>query len=289
MNAKFLIKISNIIGLVSILLLIYWVFTFVLVQVFGLKVFREYITNTFGMSILGIIALMAGALMLNIMFNLTRIAERGDEVKANPKIKRIIYALLAVFPLIAALCFGGDFLTSQKKQNIFVNSAENIIQTQPNRLTQLLNYHFDANYIKQSSENLQFLGVLDKSFNQVKIIVPDEIQANPVYLEFGENYFIESESNENEVKPTTNAALPAAQAIETSAQKTKISLDKKRYVATLNLEEKEYLDQVFKKGSKQIRFRAKDGFYELYYPYHTKNKTIVLYFSDRQYYGKLGS
>nr|WP_174506740.1 hypothetical protein [Acinetobacter sp. Marseille-Q1620] len=89
MNAKFLVKISNIIGLVSIVLLIYWVFTFVLIQVFGLKVFREYMTNTFAMSILGIIALMAGALMLNIMFNLTRIAERNDEVKTTGVLEKL--------------------------------------------------------------------------------------------------------------------------------------------------------------------------------------------------------
>ena len=78
MNAKLLVKISNSIGLISIILLIYWVFTFVLIQVFGLKIFRQHLTESFLMSILGILALMGGALMLNIMFNLTRIAERAQ-------------------------------------------------------------------------------------------------------------------------------------------------------------------------------------------------------------------
>ena len=53
--------------------------------------------------------------------------------------------------------------------------------------------------------------------------------------------------------------------------------------------EKEYLNQVFQHNSKHIRFEAENGSYELFYPYQYKNKTIVLYFTDRQSYGKLGS
>jgi hypothetical protein len=40
MNNKSLVKLSNIIGIVSIVLLIYWVFTFISVTVFGLEIFR---------------------------------------------------------------------------------------------------------------------------------------------------------------------------------------------------------------------------------------------------------
>ena len=78
MNLKTLVKLSNIIGTISIILLIYWVFTFVSIQVFGLRVFRENMTETFYMSVLGILALMSGALIINVMFNLTRIAEKHN-------------------------------------------------------------------------------------------------------------------------------------------------------------------------------------------------------------------
>ena len=43
MNPKRLVKLSNTVGSISIILLIYWVFTFVAIQVFELKVFRENI------------------------------------------------------------------------------------------------------------------------------------------------------------------------------------------------------------------------------------------------------
>ncbi len=45
MNPKNLVKISNIIGRISILLLVYWVFVFMTTEVFGLKVvlyFSDY-------------------------------------------------------------------------------------------------------------------------------------------------------------------------------------------------------------------------------------------------------
>ena len=76
MNAKKLVKATNIIGMTAVVLLVYWVFVLILTSVFGLRIFREHITEIFAMSILGILAVMAGALMLNIMLNLTRIAER---------------------------------------------------------------------------------------------------------------------------------------------------------------------------------------------------------------------
>ena len=66
MNAKKLVKATNIIGMVAVTLLVYWVFALILIQVFGLKVFREHITEIFLMSILGILAVMGGTLMLNI-------------------------------------------------------------------------------------------------------------------------------------------------------------------------------------------------------------------------------
>ena len=55
MNAKKLVKATNIIGMVAVTLLVYWVFALILIQVFGLKVFREHITEIFLMSILGIL------------------------------------------------------------------------------------------------------------------------------------------------------------------------------------------------------------------------------------------
>ncbi|MGN7046385.1 peptidase, partial [Neisseria sp. P0001.S010] len=75
------------------------------------------------MSILGIFAVMAGALILNIMLNLTRIAERGQEEESKGG-RKILFLLLAVFPVLATLLFGGNYLTVQKKRQILTQSLE---------------------------------------------------------------------------------------------------------------------------------------------------------------------
>lgn len=294
MNAKLLVKISNSIGLISIILLIYWVFTFVLIQVFGLKIFRQHLTESFLMSILGILALMGGALMLNIMFNLTRIAERAQQPTVESKTpKKTLGACLALFPIIAALLFGGDYLSTQKKQKMLVNSAESMIQNEQNRFQQLTNYQFNESYILQTAVNLKFLAILDRSFADVQVIIADKIENNPVYLGFTSQLYYTNENNMLE-QAAEDAAIEAARAVNEISEsavpvKTKLSLDKKRYVKQLSLAEKEYLKTVFEQGNKEILFQAEDGDYQLYLPYRLQNKTIVLYFSDRQRYGKYGS
>src|SRR5688572_22020421 len=103
MNLKILVKLSNIVALIAILLLIYWVFVFISVEVFGFKVFRENLSQTFAMSVLGIFVLMAGSLMINVMFNLTRIAEKHNKdeiVEAKAVSKNLGWVFLLSFPLI---------------------------------------------------------------------------------------------------------------------------------------------------------------------------------------------
>lgn len=75
MNPKTLVKWSNRIGIFAIIALIYWVFVFIIIQVFGLRIFRHNLSEIFIFSVLGILAVMAGCLMLNIMLNLTQIAK----------------------------------------------------------------------------------------------------------------------------------------------------------------------------------------------------------------------
>src|SRR5688572_19263516 len=115
MNNKTLVKISNIIGIASILLLVYWVFIFISITVFGLKVFRENLTESFYLSIVGILALMFGALIINIMFNLTRIAEnhnQNNNQESKQASKKLGVLFILSFPVIFVLLFGGDYLSS---------------------------------------------------------------------------------------------------------------------------------------------------------------------------------
>lgn len=265
MNPKTLVKISNTIGIISITLLIYWVFVFMTVEVFGLKVFRENITQTFYMSIIGIIALMFGALIINIMFNLTRIAQKhnnDNELLNNKKSKIGIVILIVSFPVILGLLFGGDYLTSKKKEKLLIQSAKSIIQDNSQKADILVDYNFDKKWIIKTADILEILSKTDKHFPNVSVIVKDSIEGSKLFLVFNNYYH------------STNDTIPPK---------------KKEFIYETTKLERDYLNKVFETDFNEIRFKAENGDYELYYPYFNNNKKVVLYFSDYQRYGKIGS
>ena len=293
MNAKKLVKATNIIGMVAVTLLVYWVFALILIQVFGLKVFREHITEIFLMSILGILAVMGGTLMLNIMLNLTRIAERGqEEVRGG---RKTVYLLLAVFPILAALLFGGNYLTIQQKRDILIQSSERIVKDNPAQLDALADYRFDLAYIKKSSEILDLMAKDDLSFKSAMIIVQDKIDNKPVYLAFSADSRLNvggeavPAASQNEAVPAANQNVEGNDNFVMDRNGEKVMVKKMDYVYSPNLKEREYLQKVFAGQTQEMRYEAEDGHYSLCHPYRKNGKTIVLCFSDYQEYGKIGS
>ena len=294
MNAKKLVKATNIIGMVAVTLLVYWVFALILIQVFGLKVFREHITEIFLMSILGILAVMGGTLMLNIMLNLTRIAERGQEEEVRGG-RKTVYLLLAVFPILAALLFGGNYLTIQQKRDILTQSSERIVKDNSAQLDALADYRFDLAYIKKSSEILDLMAKDDLSFKSVMIIVQDKIDNKPVYLAFSADSRLNvggeavPAASQNEAVPAANQNVEGNDNFVMDRNGEKVMVKKMDYVYSPNLKEREYLQKVFAGQTQEMRYEAEDGHYSLCHPYRKNGKTIVLCFSDYQEYGKIGS
>ena len=294
MNAKKLVKATNIVGMVAVVLLVYWVFALILIQVFGLKVFREHITEIFLMSILGIFAVMGGTLMLNIMLNLTRIAERGQEEEVRGG-RKTVYLLLAVFPILAALLFGGNYLTIRQKRDILTQSSERIVKDNPAQLDALTDYRFDLAYIKKSSEILDLMAKDDLSFKSAMIIVQDKIDNKPVYLAFSADSRLNvggeavPAASQNEAVPAANQNVEGNDNFVMDRNGEKVVVKKMDYVYSPNLKEREYLQKVFAGQTQEMRYEAEDGHYSLCHPYRKNGKTIVLCFSDYQEYGKIGS
>jgi hypothetical protein len=265
MNLKKLVKLSNSVALISILLLIYWVFVFVSVEVFGFKIFRENLSQTFAMSVLGIFALMAGSLMINVMFNLTRIAERhnkDDILEASAITKKLGWAFLLSFPLIFGLLFSGDYLTSKKKESMLIDSAKSVVEKYPQKIDGLINYKFDESWLIETDNTLDLMRKTDKNFPSVLVIVKDSIDNSEVFLGFRDY-----------TKSTDLSYQP----------------NKQGFILETTKPERDYLNKVFNENYNEIRFSAADGNYQLYYPYSKDGKRAVLYFSDLQRYGKLGS
>jgi hypothetical protein len=234
------------------------------IEVFGLKVFRENLTETFYMSVLGILAMMFGALIINIMFNLTRIAQRHNQDEPTVRTsKRIGWFLLIGFPILLVILFGGDHLTSKRKENLLVNSARSIIMTHKSKSDHLVNYKFDEQWIMRTEEILEVLSGTDENFPYVSIMVKDSIDNEPVYLGFTTQYY---GSLSDTIQP-----------------------ERKAFIRKTTQEERDYLDGVFDEGDDNYRYDSHDGRYELYYPYFQERKKVVIYFSEYQRYGKIGS
>lgn len=265
MNNKSLVRLSNIIGIISIILLVYWVFVFISITVFGLKVFRENITETFYLSVVGILALMFGSLIINVMFNLTRIAEKHnqDDLNGSKRTSKKLGLLFALsFPLVFGLLFGGDYLTSKKKERMLISSAKEIIESNKEKSDKLLNYLFNESWIIETDDILDLYSKTDKHFPYVSVIVTDSIDKSQVFLGFRDYY---------------------------GKQNDTIQPIKKDFILKTTKVEREYLDKVFFNSFDKVKFSASDGRYELFYPYIKDGKRIVLYFSDYQRYGKIGS
>ena len=75
MNATWIVRLTNRIALFFVALLIFWVMIYMVNSIFDLKIFQQHIADAFVMSILAIFAILGSILMLNIMFNLSRIAD----------------------------------------------------------------------------------------------------------------------------------------------------------------------------------------------------------------------
>jgi hypothetical protein len=265
MNPKTFVRLSNFIGIVSILALIYWVFVFISIEVFGLKVFRENLTESFYLSIIGILALMFGALIINIMFNLTRIADKHnvDDMQAARSLShRLKWIFILSFPLIFGLLFVGDYLSSNKKEALLVEAAQSIIDENSSTTDQLLAYTFSKQWILATEDVLEVMSKTDVNFPHVSVIVQDSIGDTQVFLDFGKSNYLLNDT---------------------------LSPQKKDYIHQLTKEKRDYLKSVFEKGNNKYQFEAKDGNYTLYYPWNKDGKRMVLYFSDYQRYGKIGS
>lgn len=260
-----IVKIANRISFVAIGFLLYWVFTFTTITVFGLKVFRQNITETFYLSILGILSVLVGALIVNIMLNLTIMSESlsrnilQEAKQTKPKRSFWRIAFLVSFPIIGLLLYLGDIRTRQAKETHLVKSAEYMIENNKAIMEKLGSLVFDSTYLLEVSSSLKLISKEDKHFPSVSLIHLDTIDGKEVYLQFNEWF-------------------------HWSASKTKAD-----FIHSATSDDREYMKNVFMNTNPKHRYSASDGNYELYYPVIQNRNKFILYFTDKQRYGKIGS
>ncbi len=266
MNHDFLIKNTNRVAVLTTIALWYWVLIFVTITVFDLKVFRAYITQTFYFSLLGIFAILAGALVLNIMSNLSKISaalasRSGTEaipVKSN---KWRFYLMLASLPLVVALLFAGNQLTEQRKKLKLIAAAEHLVAENQSSLASLADYKFSYDYVLRVASIMQVIKRIDKNFPEVQLIVADKLGDKTVFLGLGDDHYRHFDKNE--------------------------AREMSHYIFSATQSERDYLHAVFTSKTAEVKFQREANSYQLYYPLELAGKKFVLYFSDYQRYGKI--
>ncbi|QQO10464.1 hypothetical protein [Breznakiella homolactica] len=264
MNAKKMVKLSNGIGFVAVISLLYWVIIFITVQVFGLKIFKEHITEVFIYSIIGILVLMSGALMINVMINLTRIAEKinnDNELGKTTKNRKGILVFLVSIPLIIMGLFLGNFLSTKKIERELKMSGDEIISTYRSEIDTITDYSLSKEWINSVVNIINFMLRIDTNITDAAIILEDEINGNNFYLTF--NRWDEISKNEN------------------------TEINKLRYIRNYDFKERQYLERVFNDGYNEKYFIQNNDSYDLFIPYRNGEKTIIVFFSNRQRYGSL--
>lgn len=261
MQHDFLIKTTNKVAFWAVIALVYWIFIFIVIAVFDLKIFRAHITETFFMSVFGIFALLGGALVLNVMSNLSKISSAvGTQTNSHQRIGKKVWWLIS-FPIIFALLLGGNLLSANHKERLLVKSGISLIEQNPDYHQQFADYVFDEGYIRATAQALRVVQKIDKHFPEVMVIQRDLIDQKPVFLKFNNYYSLHE----------------------------KLPLMKQDFIFSTGKDEREYLSRVFDGSTTTHLFNNKQGHYELFYPVVLGNQRYVMYFSDYQRYGKIGS
>ena len=258
-----LIKLTNRVALISVLLLIYWVFIFICSSVFGFKVVQTQMTEMFMLSILGIFAILAGAIILNIMYNLTAIARGRPQPQAiSPTRSRRLSLLFAgSFALIFGLLYLGDAATTSKRERTLLNTANSLIEEQQTIIQRLGSYRFERDYIAQATNDLIRLQRIESQFPQITVIVRDSIEDDLVLMGF---------SSTNKLRDNQPPSR----------------LD---YLVSTTAPERRYLHGVFDAVISEPRYSSQNNKQEVFYPIVTGQGRIVLHLSQFNRYGKFGS
>lgn len=267
MNYDLIIKTTHRVAVYATAALVYWVFAFLTITVFDLKIFREHVTQMFFLSLLGIFAVLGGAIILNVMSNLSKISsavspQAPAESKPPTARRWKLLALVATFPLIMTGLFVGDKLSAERKKELLIGSAERLISENQPALASLAAYSFSPDYVKDAERVLGVINKIDKNFPEVMVIFPDSIDGKKLFLGFGGRRYNYEEREK---------------------------IEKPDFIYATGKEERDYLERVFAGSETNYLFHANKGNYELYFPTAIGGRKVVLYFSDFQRYGKLGS
>lgn len=253
------IRLSNRIAFIALALIIYLVFSLAVILVFELKVFNENMTILFGYTIIGVFLILLGAIVMNVMLNLTSIAESQAGIPSSittfkyPKIT-IMSGIMVFFVIFAAL-----YLLNQnnerKRESYLVNTANQLVEKHSAVFNRMTAYQYSMLYLSTLKNDLTLLLKIEERLPNAIVLVADEVDGQKVILGLGRNsyYYTDEETDEN------------------------VLYSKRSHIFSTSQEERNYLFSVFDGNTDEYKYSSHDEKFELYFPIQNENGKIVLY------------
>lgn len=277
MNTEWVVRLTNRIAFITLHLLIFWILIFSVNTVFDLKIFRMHLTETFGLSILGILAILGGALMINLMLNMSRIADAKQGVIDSQmsttdgllRWKRQKYLLMML--LLAVFLVGGMFVADARtrwvKKNLMLNTAQQLAEQYHAPLTQFAQSNLDVKNVQEMANVVDLMGKSTEFVQRVQVIRLENIHGQQVPVAVG--------AQDGAARVTDANAQPELNPVDLVFRATK--------------EQREYIEKVAQGQTVEPLYYSEGGQYWLMLPIKANGKNVILYTSDYQAYGKLGS
>lgn len=251
-----IVKIANKVALIAVVILMYWVFIFVCLNIFDFKIFIQDFSDVFLLGLVGIFSILLAAMILNIMLNLTAIAQ-GRVAKHSQVQSKSLSSLMFIASLMAVflLLYLGDVATTKKTESYLVSSASALVEQHEEAISRFANYEFSRTYIEKTRRNILLMGKVDRNFPSIAVVVRGDIENKTYLMTFNSHQQLEVT---NEPK-------------------------KEDYILSVSNQDRKYLNAVFDGESKQHRFSSGTSGSELFFPVETRYGMVVLHLSQLSY------
>lgn len=286
------VKWLNRLAMVALMLLLYWLFIMAVTQIFGLSVFARSITEAFAISLAGLLALMGGSLMLNVMLNLSRMAhslEQGQPVHASPRPQPLpakspywgwvgFGAFLFSLGVIAAGLFAGDQYTRTKKKNLLMHTAASLVQERQQSLDQALTLPLQPtrSTLTGLSQQLLLLEQTERHVDAIQLLLPMRYRGEAVVIGINKH-----QPWKHSGPLDTPAHHPAGAAMA--------DVDVSELLFGTTPEQRQWINDAFAGKQPAPLYHYEGSRYELFYPVRLGPDWVILHFSDQQNYGKVSS
>ncbi len=281
MNPAQHVKWLNRLALLAMGLMLLLLLGWAVVQVFGLRVFTRSLTQAVVFGGVGLFAVLGACLILNVMLNLSRMADSLAALHKDTATvgmpasggdsKRWLALMGAAAVLMVAGLFAGDAHTRSVKKQRLIDTAQSVMQERSARLDAALTLPDSLQQpalLQNLARQLALIEQTDRHVDHIGLLLPARYLGEPVVVQVNRNW--------SNLRQDATVVEQGMARVELGDLLFKTSAD-----------QRQWLFEAFAGRQPQPLYRHEGGHYQLFYPVKIGPDWVVLYFDDRQAYGKV--